>query len=297
MPSIQEILGKTKFTKNDLLDKCRELGIRGYSGLKKQELILKIEIFVNDSPFESDIELTPEEQEIDNILDEHLVSEEQPKEQPEEQPKEQPKEQPEEQPKEQPEEQEPKTRDAGTQVHPDDFMKKEDNASIHYQIIDKVNLQKTKKPKELLLKTINNTSKYKLGDIILNEKGIIKLDKKEYITDDCLNIICKDGVGIGDGNSVCNSDKKKLVNFNTITETTFLEEHSYLKNINYDDVMMDMDYKFEVDEFKSPIIDLCIFYAKMNNNPHMLETIYEFNDPPYPVLSNNEVLHDPYCFY
>ena len=281
MPSIQEILGKTKFTKNDLLDKCRELGIRGYSGLKKQELIHKIEIFVNDSPFESDIELTPEEQEIDNILDELIVSEEQP----------------EEQPKEQPEEQEPKTRDAGTQVNPDDFMKKEDNANIHYQVIDKVNLQKTKKPKELLLKTINRNSKYKLGDIILNEKGIIKLDKKEYITDDCLNIICKDGVGLDDGNGGCNNDKKKLVNFNTITETTFLEEHSYLKNINYDDVIMDMDYKFEVDEFKSPIIDLCIFYAKMNNNPHMLETIYEFNDPPYPVLSNNEVLHDPYCFY
>lgn len=281
MPSIQEILGKTKFTKNDLLDKCRELGIRGYSGLKKQELILKIEIFVNDSPSETDIELTPEEQEIDNILDELIVSEELHEEQPEEQP-----------PK-----QEPKTRDAGTQVHPDDFMKKEDNASIHYQIIDKVNLQKTKKPKELLLKTINSNSKYKLGDIILNEKGIIKLDKKEYITDDCLNIICKDGIGIGDGNGGCNSNKKKLVNFNTITETKFLEEHSYLKNINYDDVIMDMDYKFEVDEFKSPIIDLCIFYAKMNNNPHMLETIYEFNDPPYPVLSNNEVLHDPYCFY
>ena len=286
MPSIQEILGKTKFTKNDLLDKCRELGIRGYSGLKKQELIHKIEIFLNDSPSESNIELTPEEQEIDNILDELLVSEELPEELPEEL---------------KPKTQDARTRDAGTQVNPDDFIKKEDNASIHYQVIDKVNLQKTKKPKELLLKTINSNSKYKLGDIILNEKGIIKLDKKEYITDDCLNIICKDGNdnGSGDGNDSGdgNSDKKKLVNFNTITETTFLEEHSYLKNINYDDVIMDMDYKFEVDEFKSPIIDLCIFYAKMNNNPHMLETIYEFNDPPYPVLSNNEVLHDPYCFY
>ena len=280
MPSIQEILGKNKFTKNDLLDKCRELGIRGYSGLKKQELILKIEIFVNDSPSETDIELTPEEQEIDNILDELIVSEELPEEQP---------------PK-----QEPKTRDAETQVKPYDFIKKEDNANIHYQVIDKVNLQKTKKPKELLLKTINSNSKYKLGDIILNEKGIIKLDKKEYITDDCLNIICKDGDGngSGDGNDSgdSNSDKKKLVNFNIITETTFLEEHSYLKNMNYDDVIMDMDSKFEVDEFKSPIIDLCIFYAKMNNNPHMLETIYEFNDPPYPVLSNNEVLHDPYYY-
>jgi hypothetical protein len=277
MPSIQEILGKTKFNKNDLLDKCRELGIRGYSGLKKQELILKIEIFVNDSPSETDIELTSEEQEIDYIIDELLVSEELPE--------------------EQPPEQKPKTRDAETQVKTDDFIKKEDNASIHYQVIDKVNLQKTKKLKEFILKTINSNSKYKLGDIILNEKGIIKLDKKEYITNDCLNIICKDGYGNGDGNGGNrNGDKKKLVNFNTITETIFLEEHSYLKNINYDDVIMDMDYKFEVDEFKSPIIDLCIFYAKMNEKHHMLETIYEFNDPPYPVLSNNEVLHDPFYY-
>jgi len=264
MPTIQEILGKTKFTKNDLLDKCRELGIRGYSGLKKQELILKIELFVIDSPIESDIELTPEEQEIDNILNEFLVSEELPEEQPEEQ---------------------SKTRDVGTQVKPDDFKKEEPDATIHYQIISKVELEKTKKPKELLLKTINASDSFKLGDIILNDVGVITHNNGKEVKNTCFDIICKDG------------DKKKLINFDSITMDTFLQEQSYLKNINYDNVIMDMDSKFKVDEFSSPIIELCIFYAKLNENPHMLETIYEFTDPPYPVLSNNEVLHNPYYFY
>lgn len=264
MSTIQEILGKTKFTKNDLLDKCRELGIRGYSGLKKQELILKIELFVIDSPIESDIELTPEEQEIDNILNEFLVSEELPEEQPEEQ---------------------SKTRDVGTQVKLDDFKKEEPDATIHYQIISNVELEKTKKPKELLLKTINSSDSFKLGDIILNDVGIITHNNGKEVKNTCFDIICKDG------------DKKKLINFNSITMDTFLQEQSYLKNINYDNVIMDMDNKFKVDEFSSPIVELCIFYAKLNENPHMLETIYEFTDPPYPVLSNNEVLHNPYCFY
>lgn len=269
MTSIQEIIGKTKFTKPDLINKCKELGIRGYSGLKKNELILKIEQFVVNTTENSDTELTLEEQEIVENLNENIEN------------------------KDETLKNKSKTRDVETQVKPNDLKKKEDIASIHFQIIDKVKLDKTRDISKLLLKIINNSNKYKLGDIILNEIGITKYNKKECISLECLDIICRDGVG----NGCCDGDKKKLVNFNTITETVFLEEHSYLKNINYDDVIMDMDYKFEVDEFKSPIIDLCIFYAKMNEKHHMLETIYEFNDPPYPVLSNNEVLHDPYYIY
>ena len=261
MSSIQEILGKTKFTKNDLLDKCRELGIRGYSTLKKQDLVLKIELFVINNLENNDIESPPEEQILVEILDETLKGEEEEV------------------------KTKPKTRDIETQVNPDDFKTKECNASIHYHVINKDNLKHTRKQRELLLKNINNSSKYTLGDIILNEIGIDKLDKKEYMTNDCLNIICQDG------------DKKKLIDFNTITMDSFLQEHSYLKKINYDNIIMDMDSKFKVDEFSSPIVELSIFYARINEKYHMLETIYEFTDPPYPVLSTNEVIHNPNYFY
>lgn len=255
MTSIQEILGKFSFTKNDLLDKCRELGIHGYSGLNKQALILKIEQFNINDGFTPDEEL-PILQVSDNILESlNTININNT----------------------------PNTKDAETQVNSSDFTKNNDNASIHYQVIDKVKLEKTKSPGKLLLKTINGDIKFKIGDIVLNEIGIAKYNNEEIINIDCLDIICRDG------------NKKKLINFNTITEE--LQDKSYLKNINYDNVILDMDSKFKVDKFKSPIIDLCIFYAKMNEKHHLLETIYEFNDPPYPVLSNNEVIHDPYCYY
>lgn len=268
MTTIQEILGKTKFTRNDLLAKCHELGIRGYSTLKKQELVLKIEVFVIDSSSETDIEFTPEEQVISDILD-GLEEDNVPT------------------PKNS-----PNTTNVEIQVNPDDFKKKETNASIHCQVIDKLkNTSKnTDKHRKLLLKTINNNSntKYKLGDIILNKIGEDKLNKAQPVNNTCFEIICKDND---------NNDKKILLNFDKITTEEFVKEHSYLKNINYDDVILDMDSKFKVDEFSSPIVDLSIFYAKINENHHMLETIYEFTDPPYPVLSNNEVIHNPNYFY
>lgn len=263
MTSIQEIIGKTKFTKPDLINKCKELGISGYSGLKKNALILKIEQFVVNTPFETDIELTTEEQEIVENLNENIEN------------------------KDETLKNKSKTRDVETQVKPNDLKKKEDIASIHFQIIDKVKLDKTRDISKLLLKIINNSNKYKLGDIILNEIGITKYNKKECISLECLDIICRDG----------NGDKKKLFNFDTITTEEFIEEHSYLKNINYDTIIMDMDSKFKVEEFSSPIIDLSIFYARINEKHHMLETIYEFIDPPYPVLSTNEVIHNPNYFY
>jgi len=258
MSTIQEILGKTKFTRNDLLAKCRELGIRGYSTLKKQELILKIELFVIDSSVESDIEFTPEEQLIVDILDETNENNN-------------------------------ITQNVETQVKPDDFKKKEDNATIHCQAIDKVKSKSkiTQKRRDLLLKAINDNdnTKFKLGDIVLNEIGLDKLIKKETLNSACFDIICKDG------------NKKKLINFDNITTEIFLKEHAYLKNINYDNVILNMDSKFKVDEFSSPIVDISIFYAKMNEKHHMLETIYEFTDPPYSVLSTNEVIHNPNYFY
>ena len=251
-----------------MLAKCRELGIRGYSTLKKQELVLKIEVFAIDSSSETDIEFTPEEQVISDILD-GLEEDNEPT------------------PKNK-----PHTTNVEIQVNPDDFKKKETNATIHCQVIDKLkNTSKnTKNLRELLLKTINNNSntKYKLGDIILNKIGVDKVHKGETVNNTCFEIICKDND---------NNDKKKLLNFDKITTEEFVKEHSYLKNINYDDVILDMDSKFKVDEFSSPIVDLCIFYAKMNNKHHLLDTIYEFQDPPYPVLSTGEVLHNPDYYY
>ena len=267
MTTIQEILGKTKFTRNDLLAKCRELGIRGYSTLKKQELALKIEVFVIDSSSEIDFEFTPEEQVISDILD--SLEEDNKKKK----------------------KTNPNITNVEIQVNPDDFKKKETNATIHCQVIDKLKntLKNIKQYRELLLKTINNSNtKYKLGDIILNKIGFDKVHKGETVNNTCFEIICKHND---------NNDKKILINFDKITSEEFVKEHSYLKNINYDDVIQDMDSKFKVDEFSSPIVDLSIFYAKINENHHMLETIYEFTDPPYPVLSNNEVIHNPNYFY
>lgn len=261
MSTIQEILGKPKFTRNDLLSKCRELGICGYSTLKKQALVLKIEQFVIASPEESDIDLTPGEQGLVDILDEINENNN-------------------------------ITQNEEIQVKPDDIKREDNVATIHSDIINKVKLtnKNTKKRRYLLLNAINDNdnTKFKLGDIILNEIGLDKLIKDEKINNACFDIICKDNY---------NDDKKKLINFDNITTEEFVKEHSYLKNINYDDIILVIDHKFKVDEFSSPIVDLSIFYAKINEKHHMLDTIYEFTEPHYPVLSTNEVIHNPNCFY
>lgn len=274
MSSIQEILGKTKFTKTDLINKCKALGIRGYSTLKKQELILKIETFitslestgienthediVNVISFDNSFETNNAQ---DNIINNFSKKEDKTT--------------------------TPRTRDIETQVNLDDFKTKEIIPRIHCGIIDKTTItSKTSKIlRELILKTINNSIKYKIGDIILNEIGMDKVIKGLDVNNSCFDIICK------------KDSNKILINFDKIAEDTFIKENSYLKNINYDNIIMDMTINFKINEFESPIINLCILYAKINEKHHLLETIYEFTDPPIPVLSNNEVIHNPHFLY
>ena len=136
----------------------------------------------------------------------------------------------------------------------------------------------------MITKNILKNAKYNYGDVIINEYGLMKLQKNtETLTYYDFDMICK------------TNNKKELVNLVDMCEDVL--DVKYLKNINYDKMIIDMynikGYKYN--EFLSPLRTITFLYAKINKKVALLEKMYEYTDPPLPVLSDGEVLE--YTYY
>ena len=130
---------------------------------------------------------------------------------------------------------------------------------------------------------INSDNKYKIGDIITTVSWIMYQDRGEPSRECCYGIICKDG------------DRKQIIHlFDNMASDRFINEHPYLKNINYDDVMIEINKNDCVEAYESPISLLSLFYSKLNNKTEMYDKIQALwgddNGRPDVVLSTLEVL-------
>lgn len=138
-----------------------------------------------------------------------------------------------------------------------------------------------KQIEKVLEDEINSNNKYKIGDIVTTVYWIISNEEEQPSTDCCYGIICKDG------------DRKQIIPlFDSMTSTRFINEHSYLKNINYDDVMINIKKNDCVEAYESPISLLSLFYSKLNDKTEMYDKLQALwdNGEPYAVLSNLDVL-------
>lgn len=268
--TINTILNKTKITKNDLITKCKELGIGSCSKYKKEELITIILNKVNDTctnihldttngkvnDTSTNIQLDTTNGKVnDTSTNKQAVL----------------------------------TVSIGIQVSPDDFKCVEAIASFHNDILDNtiiITLDNIKKCRNMITKTILKNDKYKYGDVIINEHGLMKLQNNtDTLTYNDFDMICK------------TNNKKVLVNLVDMHEEIDELDLNYLKNINYDKMIIDMynikEYKYQ--EFLSPLRTITCLYAKINNRVKLLEKMCEYTDPPFPVLSDGEILE--YTYY
>ena len=141
------------------------------------------------------------------------------------------------------------------------------------------------KIKNALNEEINSNDKYQVGDIITTIDWIRRSDLDEPREEYCYGIICKE-----------NSDKKIIDLSNGMITEKFIKEHSYLKNINFDEVMITINKKDCLEPFHSPLIVLSELYSKLNNKPEINDKLQEFIDEGRPdvVLSTLEVLEVDY---
>ena len=128
---------------------------------------------------------------------------------------------------------------------------------------------------------INSNNKYKIGDIATTVYWIISNEEGQPSTECCYGIICKDG------------DRKQIIPlFEHMMSDIFINEHPYLKNINYDEVMININKKDCLEPYESPITLLSMMYSKLNSKTEIwdkLQSIFD-NGRPDVVLSNLEVL-------
>ena len=130
---------------------------------------------------------------------------------------------------------------------------------------------------------INSNNKYKIGDIVTTIYWIITNEEGQSIKDECYGIICKDG------------DRKQIIPlFENMLSDRFINEHPYLKNINYDAVIESVFKKEDgcLEPYESPIHLLSMIYSKLNNKPEISKKLQELaeNGRPDIVLSNLKVL-------
>ena len=239
MTDIYQIMSKSSFTVKELKDECKKRGIKGYSKLKKKQLIDKI--------------IASVQVDTDNT--------------------------------------EPKK---DTNIISDDTQEKKSN--LHFNIDFKysglsikeikVNSRYDKnsnydKIENALNEEINSNDKYQIGDIITNVEWIRTSNNDEPSTDTCYSIICKDG-----------PRKKTIPLRENIIKDKFINEHSYLKNINFDEVMININEKDCLEPYESPLIVLSDIYSKLNDKPEIIKKTQQIIDEGRPdvVLSTLEVL-------
>lgn len=135
---------------------------------------------------------------------------------------------------------------------------------------------------------INSNDKYKFGDIITNVEWISTSDRGEASRSQCYSIICKDGLR-----------KKPVCLCNYIFQNDiFINEHSYLKNINFDQVMKEINKEDCFEPFEDgPLIFISEFYFFLNNKSEEISKKIDdirkkLNDEGRPdvILSTLEIL-------
>ena len=128
---------------------------------------------------------------------------------------------------------------------------------------------------------INSNDKYKFGDIVTTVDWLKYQDQSKPCIDCCYGLICKNG------------DSKQIMPlYNLMTSDRFINEHPYLKNINYDEVITTINKKDCIEPYESPLTILSELYSKLNNKSEISDKIQELTDSCRPdiVLSTLEVL-------
>ena len=142
------------------------------------------------------------------------------------------------------------------------------------------------KIKDALETEINSKKKYELGDIITTIDWIFKNEKDYAIDTNCYGIICKD------------DSRKKIIPLDKFMtkNNSFIIEHPYLKNINFDNVIKTIHSKDYLEPFDSPLRVLAELNAKLNDKQSIFDQIQSMFDNGCPdiILSNNEVLEIDY---
>ena len=241
MTDISQIMSKSSFTVKELKDECKKRGIKGYSKLKKKQLIDKIMDSVQLDT--DDIGLKKET---------NIISDD--------------------------------TQEKKSTLHYDIDFKYQGSSIKEIKIISKSKYHKNsnqEKIEKALDDEINSNDKYQIGDIITNVEWIRTSNNDEPSTDTCYSIICKDG-----------PRKKTIPLCENIIKDKFINEHSYLKNINFDEVMININEKDCLEPYESPLIVLSDIYSKLNDKSEIIKKTQQIIDEGRPdvVLSTLEVL-------